>query len=262
MPLELKTVTVKDATGADKVYAEVKDGKPVYKDGASEIAYDVPAAALKITELNSEAKTHRIAKETAETALAAFKDLDPVKAREALNTIKNFDDKKLIDAGKVEEIKQEAIKAVRAEYEPVVKERDTLKGELASERIGTTFRSSKYIADKMSVASDVVQAVFGKQFKEVDGKLVAHNSSGNPIYSPTRPGELASFDEGLEEIVKAYAHKDTLLKGTGGGSGAKNKDGSGGNQGGKTLTRAEWNALAPLDQTAKMKEGYQVVDAA
>jgi len=255
MALKLKTVTV-----GDKTYAEVQDGKPIFIDGDMEIPYDVPAAATKITELNTEAKNHRVAKENAEAALKTFEGINVTEAKKALDTVKNLGDAKLIEAGKVEEIKAAAIKAVHDEYAPVVKERDEFKGKLYEEQTGSRFRSSKFITDKMSVPAEVVQSVFGKHFKDVEGKLQAFDATGNLIYSKSRPGEPADFDEGLEQIVGAYQYKDNLLKGTGGGSGAKSGNGSGGNQGEKKLTRSEFNQLDHTSRAAKMKEGFEVVE--
>jgi hypothetical protein len=95
-------------------------------------------------------KAHRTAKETAEAKPASFEGIeDPEAAKKALQTVKNLDDKKLVDAGQVETVKNEAIKAVRAEFEPIVAERDKLKGELYGEKIGGSFMRSKFIQDKI-----------------------------------------------------------------------------------------------------------------
>jgi hypothetical protein len=131
----------------------VSDGKPVYlADDGKEIVFDYQATLATITRLNGEAKAHRTAKETAEAKLASFEGIeDPEAAKKALQTVKNLDDKKLVDAGQVETVKNEAIKAVRAEFEPIVAERDKLKGELYGEKIGGSFMRSKFIQDKIAI---------------------------------------------------------------------------------------------------------------
>jgi hypothetical protein len=188
--------------------------------------------------------------------LAAFAGIsDPEAALKALTTVKNLDDKKLVDAGEVEKVKQEAIKAIRAEFEPVVKERDTLKGELYGEKIGGSFARSKFIADKIAIPSDLVQARFGNNFEIKDGKIVAKDQAGNAIYSRSKPGEIADFEEALELLVDAYPQKDAILKGTGAsGSGARGSNGLGG--GAKTMPRSQFEKLAPAEQMAKMKDGF------
>ncbi|MGX2950047.1 hypothetical protein ACWIUA_03935 [Ursidibacter sp. B-7004-1] len=90
----------------------VQNGCPVYVyDDGKEVAYDVPQAVSKITALNAEAKKHREEKESVEAKLKAFEGIDdPAKAKKALETVKNLDDKKLIDAGEVEKVKAEMAK--------------------------------------------------------------------------------------------------------------------------------------------------------
>jgi hypothetical protein len=254
--MKLKIVTVEG-----KTYAEVQDGKPVYEADGKDIAFDAPATVATITRLNGEAKGHREAKEAAEKSLAAFAGIsDPEAALKALTTVKNLDDKKLVDAGEVEKVKQEAIKAIRAEFEPVVKERDTLKGELYGEKIGGSFARSKFISEKIAIPSDLLQARFGTNFEVKDGKIVAKDHAGNAIYSRSKPGEIADFEEAIELLVDAYPQKDAILKGTGSsGSGARGSNGV--NNGAKTMPRSQFEALDPAARAAKMKEGFTLTEA-
>ncbi|WP_274571133.1 hypothetical protein [Neisseria leonii] len=88
-------------------YAVLHDGKPVYvhEDG-KEVPFDAAAAMEKIGSLNAEAKRHREAKDAAESRLKAFEGIeDAAAAKKALATVRNFDDKKLIDAGEAERVK-------------------------------------------------------------------------------------------------------------------------------------------------------------
>ena len=255
--MKLKIVTVDG-----KTYAEVQDGKPVFtSDDGKDVAFDAPATIATITRLNGEAKTQREAKEAAETKLRGFDGIaDPAAAIKALTTVKNLDDKKLVDAGEVETVKAEAIKAVRAEFEPVVAERDKLKSELFGEKIGGSFARSKFITDKIAIPADLVQARFGQNFEVKDGKIVAKDHAGNPIYSRAKPGEIADFEEALELLVDAYPQKDAILKGTGNkGDGARGSNGNG-NGGAKTMSRDAFNALDPAQRGARMKEGFTLTE--
>lgn len=239
----------------------VQDGKPVYvHDDGKEIAFDAPSAMTAISSRNSENKAMRERAEAAEGKLKLFEGIeDPVAARKALDTIKNFDDKKLVDAGEVEKVKQEAIKAVRAEFEPIVKERDTLKGELFGEKIGGSFARSKTIAEKFAIPADMVQARFGQNFKIEDGKVVAYDSAGNRIFSRTRPGEVADFEEALDTLVDQYPYKAQILKGTNAnGGGASGSSGSGGG-GKKTMSRAQFDSL-PAGERAVAAREVQITD--
>jgi len=226
----------------------------VHPDG-KEAPFDGDSTLSTISRLNGEAKTHREAKEAAEAALKPFKDAgitDPAAAAKALTTVKNLDDKKLVDAGEVEKVKAAAVESVRKEYEPVVKERDTLKGQLDSHLIGGAFSRSKFIADKFAAQGpagvEIAQALFSNRFKVEDGKLTAYDANGSKLFSRTRHGELADADEAIEMMVDAYPHKTSLLKGSGGSGGGAPGGGNGGGGGKKTYTRSQFDALSPQER--------------
>jgi hypothetical protein len=241
----------------------VQDGKPVYvHDDGKEIAFDAPGTLSTISRLNGEAKGHRERAEKAEGALKTFEGItDPTAALKALETVKNLDDKKLVDAGEVEKVKAAAIASVEEKYKPVIDERDKLKSDLYGEKIGGAFaRSSLIVGDKakLAIPADLALSHFGKHFSIDGGKIVAKGADGNQIYSRVKHGEPAEFDEALEILVDQYPHKESILRGTGGGTGAR--PGNGGGNGDKTISRKDFEALAPAAAQAKMKEGFKVVD--
>lgn len=204
-------------------HAVVADGKPVYvHDDGKEIPFDAAATVQTISRLNAEAKSHRERAEAAETKLKPFEGIDdPAAARKALETVKNLDHKKLVDAGEVEKVKDEISKAFQAKLEDVSKKAQTLETELYSERIGGAFSRSKLISEKFAIPADLVQARFGSQFKIEDGKTVAYDQTGNKLFSRSKPGELADFEEALEILVDQYPYKEQILKASGAsGSGA------------------------------------------
>lgn len=239
--MKLKTVTVDN-----KTYAEVNEqGLPLYiHDDGKEVAHDAAQTVATISRLNGEAKTNRERYEKAESALQSFEGIeDPAAAKKALETLKNFDDKKLVDAGEVEKVKAEAIKAVEEKYAPIIQERDAYQAQLHNELIGGGFARSKYIQDSIAVPADMVQAQFGKNFKIEEGKVVAYGTDGQKIFSRARPGEVADFDEALESLVGGYQHKDSILKGNRSNGGGFH--GGGNNNSG--LKRSEMSADAKAD---------------
>lgn len=226
--MKLKTVAIEG-----KTYAEVNEqGQPLYiHDDGKEVAHDAPQTVATISRLNGEARTNRERYEAAETSLKAFEGIeDPTAAKKALETLKNFDDKKLVDAGEIEKVKAEAIKAVEDKYAPIVQERDAFQSQLHNELIGGGFARSKFIQDNIAVPVDMIQATFGKNFQIEGGKVVAVGADGQKIYSRARPGEVADFDEALEVLVGGYQHKDSILKGNQSGGGGF--QGNGGNKSG------------------------------
>ena len=216
--MKLKTVEVDG-----KQYAEIQDGKPVYvEDDGAEVAFDAPGTRNTITRLNTEAKDNRLRAKAAEDAMKAFEGIsDPAAAKKALETMANLDAKKLVDAGEIEKVKGEISKAFQTQLDEANGKAQTFEQQLYAEKIGGSFARSKYIADKLAVPADMVQAAFGQSLKIEDGKVVAYDAQGQKIFSRSRPGELADFDEAIETLVSQYPHRDHILKGstaTGGGA--------------------------------------------
>lgn len=227
----------------------VSEGRPVYvHDDGKEVAFDAPATVATITRLNSEAKTHREAKEAAEKLLKGFEGIeDGPAAKKALELVANLDAKKLVDAGEIEKVKAEVGKVYQAQLDELGTKATKFEQQLYEEKIGGSFSRSKLIADKLAIPADLVQARFGQAFKIEDGKTVAYDQHGNKIYSRARPGEIADFDEALESLVDQYPHRDSILKSSGqSGSGAQ--QGSGGGGGKRTVTREQFAALSPAEQ--------------
>lgn len=226
----------------DQGFAVVQDGKPVYvHDDGKEVAFDAASAVSKIAALNAEAKSHREGKEAAEAKAKAFEGIEDAEAaRKALETLKNIDEGKLIQAGKVDEIKAAAKKAAEEQVQAANKahadelartkqQLDKATSDLYGEKIGGSFNRSKLISDKFAIPADLVQARFGSAYKVEDGKIVAYDQAGNKIFSRARPGEIADFDEALETLVDQYPYKEQILKGSGAsGGGASSGNGAGG----------------------------------
>lgn len=230
----------------DKGNVVVQDDKPVYVDDTGkDIAFDVVHTVSTITRLNAEAKTNREAKEAAEAKLKGFEGItDAEAAKKALETVANLDAGKLVQAGKVEEIKLAAQKASQEQLDAMKKAHATelatrdetiakLSGTLDNELIGGSFMRSKFITDKIAIPADLVQARFGQNFKREEGKVVAYDNAGNKVFSRARPGEVAEFEEALELLVDQYPQKEHILKGAvrnGGGAGNGNGGGGGGDK--------------------------------
>ncbi len=246
----------------DQGHAVLQDGKPVYvHDDGKEVAFDAVSTVATITRLNTEAKTHREGKEAAEKALKAFDGIeDGAAAKKALDIVSKLDQKKLVDAGEIDTVRNEISKAFQAQLDEVGTKAATFEKQLYEEKIGGAFSRSKYIGEKLAIPADLVQSRFGSAFKIEDGKTVAYDNHGNKIFSRARPGEIADFDEAIETLVEQYPHRDHILKGTGAsGSGASNNGGNGG-QGNKSISRSQFDALDPVGKHAHVSAGGEVTD--
>lgn len=242
--------------------AVLKDGHPVYVyDDGKEAAIDVADMARRFEVLERDAKAAFKARDEAKAALRAFEGLDPEVARDALDKIGKLDQKKLVEAGQVDAAIAAALKPLQEELEQAKSAREQLEQQLHSEIVGGSFARSKYIAEKLAIPGDMVQAAFGKHFKVVGGKLQAVDAAGNPLYSRAKPGAYADFDEALEILIDQYPHKDSILKAdTRSGSGAPTNSGVNGSGGKKTLPRMAFEQLSPSDQMAHVQAGGTVTD--
>lgn len=245
-----------DANG----HVVVENGMPVYvHDDGKEIPFDASAAMGKISQLNGEAKTHREGKEQAEAKLSQFASItDPAKALEALDLVSKLDQKKLIDAGAVDQVKAEITKAFQTQLDEANGKSLKLESQLYQEMIGGRFGSSAFIKDKVAIPADFVQARFGQSFKIEDGKVVAYDQQGNKVYSRTKPGELADFDEALESLVEQYPQKDHILKASGNTGGGSQQ--SQHQAGQKTMKRDAFDSLDATGKQTALKDGMSIVD--
>lgn len=247
---------------ADDGNAVVIDGKPVYvHDDGKEAPFDVAGTVQTISRLNAEAKSHRERAEAAEKSLKPFEGItDPVAAIKALEIVSNLDHKKLVDAGEVEKVKAEISKAFETKLSESNGKVQTLEQQLYSEKIGGNFSRSKLIAEKLAIPADLVQAKFGQAFKVENGQIVAYDHTGNKIFSRSRPGELADFDESLEALIENYPHKDSILKGSSASGGGASNNPSAGSSGSKTIQREVYLTKSPAEQASLIKSGILPVD--
>ncbi|EFP3678733.1 hypothetical protein HPX80_002181 [Salmonella enterica] len=253
--MKLKTVDIEGTT-----YAETENGHPVYvhSDG-KEVPFDAPTAMNKISELNGEAKKYREGKEAAEAALQKFAGIDdPVKATEALETVKKIDQKALIDAGEVDRVKEEITRGFQGKLDEATRQNEKLQEQLYREMIGGRFNSSVFIRQKLAIPADFVQARFGQSFRIEEGKVVAYDGQGNKIYSRQKPGDLADFDEALETLVDHYPQKDHILKASGNNGGDSRTTQY--QQGQKTLKRSAFDQMDTTERMAAMKDGVTIID--
>lgn len=240
----------------------LQDGKPVYtKADGTEFAFDAVQASEKIATLSNEAKASRQRYETAEAAFKPFEGMDIAAVTKALTTVKNLDDKKLVDAGEMEALKLRLTTQLTEEVGKHKKAHEDAVLELTNERIGGAFARSKFIGEKLLLPTDVAHTFFGKSFKSENGKVVGYDAAGNRILSLTKMGETADFDEAMEIIVNAYPGKASILRST-------QKSGSGANPAGgdaagaKTMFRSDFDKLGAIEKREHLKGGGTVVDAA
>lgn len=227
------------------------DGKPVLVNG-NPVYIRADGSEMTIEEntisrLNAEAKTHRERAEAAETKLKAFSDIDPSKARDALDKLSKIDQKKLIEAGEVDKVKDEISKQYQAQLIEKDQKLSERQERLNKLMLDNAFNSSKFVNEKIAIPPELFRSHFGNHFKIEDDKLTAHDHHGNKVLSKKRMGEYADFDEALEIIVESYAHKDAILK-PNNASGSGNSGGAGSRGGSRFMSRADFDKLTPIQK--------------
>lgn len=235
-------------------FAKDDAGNPIWVNNGQELS----VKGDTISSLQGEARRHRTRAEQAEQKLAKFDGIeDPDAARQALETVKDIDTSKLINAGKLDEVRREVTQQLEGRIRTAEQQAAEALQQRDNTLLDSAFNASEFARERLAVPVEMVRATFGNRFKVEDGKIVAYDANGNVVYSDKNLGEPASFDEALEKTISGYKYKDTILKapeagGTGGGGG-------GGSRGkGRTLSRADFEALTPVQQAefaGKMQSG-------
>jgi hypothetical protein len=121
--------------------------------------------------------------------------------------------------------------------------------------IGKHFEASP-VMDKLSIPAGMAAAFFGDSFQIQGGKLVALDRSGVQMYSSTRPGELANFDEAFDQLVASYPSKAKILRAPTAPGATSGQPGAGG----KTMNRAQFEKLMPKDRLDVVRGGTTITD--
>lgn len=232
----------------------MRDGNPVYVNTNGD---EQSVAVDTISRLNNEAKTHREAKEAALEKLKAFEGLDATKAREALEIVAKLDANKLIDAGKVDEVKSQITAQLQGQIDEKTKALTDLQAKYDNMIVNNLFANSEFIRNNVAVPRDMFEAKFRGNFKVENGQVVVYGNDGNRLYSKERAGEYATPEEGLRILAEAHPNRDTILKAnTGTGTGSNGA--SGGSGGSRYMKRSDFEKLSPAKQVEyaqKMRKG-------
>ena len=209
-------------------------GNPILitADGKEE-GFSLEANKQHISSINAESASRRKEIDSLKEQLKPFEGLDPTKAREAIEKVKSFSEKDLVDTGKVEEIKAEMKRVHDAQLSEATLQAEQYKQQMQTYIVGQSFGDSKFINEKLNIPADMVRSYFGSHFTvDANNKVVALHDPSNPnsvVYSDANGGEPASFDEALAKFVNAYPNKDQILKSSGnqgGGTSAGEYSGS------------------------------------
>lgn len=195
-----------------------------------------------VSGLKSALQKERGTRETSEKALADLRkllgDADPAKAREALAKLQELEDKKLIDAGQVDELFRQRTERLVKDYDAKIAERDgkltAAEKRLAELVIDNELRT---IATTKKVRAEAVGDFLErgrKVYRLVDGKAVP--MKGDQVVFGKKPNEPMSMEEWADSIAPAAPH---LFEGSSGGGASNGAGGGGGARGPFTISEAD-----------------------
>ena len=229
------------------------DGNPIFIDSSGA---ERSIKGDTVPNLNAEAQRHRQRAETAEANLAKYvgadgKPLDPEKARSAIELTAKIDQSKLIDTGKLDELRTQ----IEGQYKPLLSEKDAAiaerDGKISNMLIDGVFSGSAFVNEHVAMPREFFEAALRTNFKVEDGKVTAYDKAGNRIMSKRSLGEYADAEEALQLIVETHPQRDVILKApAGGGTGNGGNGGNGGGGAAKRIRRADFEALTGPDQAA------------
>jgi hypothetical protein len=241
----LKTMVIKDKDGKD-ITVGILDSNfnPIYEIDGKEIGQDLSILRSDLARAMGESAERRLKLKEAEEKILAFKGIDPDKARSAMSVVDNLDDKKLMDAKQVEVMKaqwEESFKANKAQtdasYEAKIKELEGLvenkENSIKRMLIKGAFDTSQFLEQTIyGPLRDSAFKMFGENFEVEPGDngdyRVVAKMGGKPIISVSRPGQPATPDEALEEIINSHPQRQHILKGSQASSGGATGGGGGG----------------------------------
>lgn len=170
-----------------------------------------------------------------------------------------------LKAGKFDEVLATHLGKAKQERDAAVnaadKQRDSALGiarrAIVDTHVGSALAKQKATTSGLSLLPNVlgsrVQLEFGDDGKETISILEA---DGKTPMVGNGPNGLATFDDLVKDAVKNFPD---LFEGSGAGGGGTSSKTNAGGAGGKTITRAEFYALGPMEKAAKAKT-HKIVD--
>lgn len=163
----------------------------------------------------------------------------------------------LVDkGGKGSEDAQAKLDAMTAQHKADLSDRDTrltaLMRDNASEKLRVELAKAGFIAEAID---DIAATAMSRlQFGD-DGKPKVMTTDGKPMI-----GSGADHGATLADLAKELAASKPYAVQDGGKGGSGKQPGSGGGAGGKSMTRAAFDALDPAGKAAAMKDGTTLTD--
>lgn len=224
----------------------------VEKDGKFHLNVDGAVPKARLDEFRD---TNITTRKQLEELTARYDGVDPDKFREMASRDAAIREKKLIEAGKVDELVAERIATMRGDHDKAVsalsKDRDGLRGQLEGLVLDGGLRDAAAKAGVRPAAIEDVLARGRQTYRLHEGVATAFDGD-KPAYG--KNGDALGMDEWMTGLAGKAAH--LFEASTGGGT---PKGGPTPTVVGKTVTRSSFNAMSPQDQATAART-MKVVD--
>ncbi|HEY0004524.1 MAG TPA: hypothetical protein VGB17_06905 [Pyrinomonadaceae bacterium] len=232
---------------------EAYRGAYVEKDGAfhldpaklEEIEFDDKAELAGALE-NERKERKRLAEEAKK-----YKDLDPEKARAALQKLNELDEKNLTDKGEFDRLLKKRSDEFDVRETELKQQLESLTGKLNQYELINPVREAALKAGVLADDIEDVLKITGHRFKLVEGKPVVLDKDGDP--------SSLTLEKFWGEEFKSQKPKFYGASGAG-GSGAPAGGTGGGSGGAKTVKRGDFDKMDPAQQAQFVKEKGVITD--
>jgi DNA-binding transcriptional MerR regulator len=242
---------------------EAARGAYVEKEGKFVLDFDVP----DVTGLKKALESERGANKAVKDKIAAWEKLgvSPEDIEQRLEAERKKAEEAALKAGKFDEVLATHLGKAKQEKDAEVgkatKERDAALNVARSAVLNTSLATALTKAKATATGMTALPKLIGDRVKiDFDdagqAKASIFEADGKTPMVGNGSGGLATFDDLVSEAKKEFSD---LFEGSGSGSG-KEPNGTRRDAGGKTISRAEFNTLAPPDQALKVRAGFTVVD--
>jgi hypothetical protein len=209
---------------------------PVYKyDDGREAPFDAKATLdnlnSRISNLEQEKDRFFEKNKTLTEQLKPFKGKDADEINKALETVKNLNDKALLDANGIQALKAEMRASFddekaqlktsfQEEMDGINQERNADQQLIYKLMVTNRFASSEFFSGekpKTIYPPEDASKIFGEFFKVERGdngdvNIIARDRDNKVIMSKTNHGEPAQFDEAIEIIIEQHPNKNRFLR--------------------------------------------------
>lgn len=185
-----------------------------------------------------------------EDKLKVFEGIDPVKYKELIGKFQNDEEKKLLKDGDVDGVVKIRTAGILRDRDDQLAMKDKIIERVTAERDKATAEKNGYIVETElrkavdnpergfhpNVSNMILDKVL-KEFIHKDGKVIRVKPDGTAVFG--KDGEPM----GMDEYVQGYAKEHPYLIKPSSGGGARKESGGPGSPNGKTMKRADFDAL-------------------